>query len=194
MLAAMGIAARECERYGADLRRELPSHGIDTSRRIAHFIVQVTHESSMFTRVVENMNYSAEGLRAVFPRYFDRSGAQAYARNSRAIGNRAYANRPGNGDEASGGGFRLRARGLIQLTGCDNYRAFGEWLGVESSPSPHSSVRITPSPVRFISGPLAGSTVLTTDCVCSKKCKPCSARRKFRRPRLRRRIGSGRRC
>lgn len=131
MLSALGIAARECERYGDDLRRELPARGIDSPRRIAHFFAQVAHESSLFTRVVENMNYHAAGLRAVFPRYFSRAEAQACARNPRAIGNRAYANRLGNGDEASGDGFRFRGRGLIQLTGRDNYRAFGEWLGVD---------------------------------------------------------------
>ena len=136
MLAAIGIAARECERYGDDLRRELPAHGIDTPRRIAHFIAQVAHESSMFRHVVENMNYSAEGLRAVFPRHFDRSAAQDYARNPKAIGNRAYANRLGNGDEASGDGFRFRGRGLIQLTGRDNYRAFADWVGADVVAAP----------------------------------------------------------
>lgn len=136
MLAACGIGARECERYGDDLRRELPPQRIDTPRRIAHFIAQVAHESAMFRRVTENMNYSAEGLRAVFPRHFDPAAAQAYARNPRAIGNRAYANRLGNGDEASGDGFRYRGRGLIQLTGRANYRAFGEWLGVDVVAAP----------------------------------------------------------
>tara|TARA_R110002095_G_scaffold90199_7_gene78659 strand:- start:612 stop:2180 length:1569 start_codon:yes stop_codon:yes gene_type:complete len=135
-LAALGIGARERERYGDDLRRELPPQQIDTPLRIAHFIAQVAHESALFRRVVENMNYSADGLRTVFPRYFDRAAAQAYARNPRAIGNRAYANRLGNGDEASGDGFRYRGRGLIQLTGRANYRAFGDWLGVDVVAAP----------------------------------------------------------
>lgn len=136
VLAACGIGARERERYGADLRRELPAHGIDTPLRIAHFIAQLAHESAMFRRVVENLNYSAEGLSKVFPRYFDRTAAAAYARNPRAIANRAYANRLGNGDEASGDGYRYRGRGLIQLTGRANYRAFGEWLGVDVLATP----------------------------------------------------------
>ena len=136
MLLTIGIAARECERYGEDLCRELPLHGIDTPRRIAHFVAQVAHESSMFRHVVENMNYSAEGLSAVFPRYFTKTEARAYARDPRAIGSRAYANRLGNGDEASGDGFRFRGRGLIQLTGRDNYRAFAEWLGVDVVAAP----------------------------------------------------------
>ncbi len=136
LLAACGIAAREGERYGDDLRRELPAQRIDTPLRIAHFIAQVAHESTMFRRVVENLNYSAEGLRAVFPRHFDRAAAQAYARNPRAIGNRAYANRLGNGDEASGDGFRYRGRGLVQLTGRANYREFGEWIGVDVVAAP----------------------------------------------------------
>ena len=136
LLAACGISAREGERYGDDLRRELPAQRIDTPLRLAHFIAQVAHESAMFRRVVENMNYSAEGLCAVFPRHFDRATAQAYARKPRAIGNRAYANRLGNGDESSGDGFRYRGRGLIQLTGRANYRAFGKWLGVDVVAAP----------------------------------------------------------
>lgn len=135
-LRACGIATRECGRYGDDLRRELPAQGIDTPLRIAHFIAQVAHESAMLRRVDENMNYSAAGLLAVFPRHFDAAAAQAYARNPRAIGSRAYANRLGNGNEASGDGFRYRGRGLLQLTGRANYRAFGEWLGVDVLAAP----------------------------------------------------------
>ena len=96
-------------------------------KRIAGFLAQIAHESGGFNFVKENLNYSAEGLRKVFPKYFPTDElAKAYARQPEKIANRVYANRMKNGDEASGDGFKFRGRGLIQLTGRDNYTRFAE--------------------------------------------------------------------
>ena len=94
----------------------------NTVYRQAAFLAQTAHESASFTAVAENLNYSATGLRKVFSKYFptDEIAAQ-YARQPWKIANRVYANRMGNGDEASGDGFKYRGRGLIQLTGKNNY-------------------------------------------------------------------------
>ena len=98
---------------------------ITTPLRIAHFLATVWHESAGLTRTVENLNYSAQGLRRTFARYFPTvTLANQYARKPQAIANRVYANRMGNGNEASGDGWRYRGRGLIQLTGRANYQAY----------------------------------------------------------------------
>lgn len=97
--------------------------------REAMFIAQCAHESAGFTRFDENLNYSAERLLQVFPKYFKNSyEAQRYAHNRVAIGSRIYANRMGNRDEASGDGWRFRGRGCIQLTGRNMYEAAGAAL------------------------------------------------------------------
>lgn len=97
--------------------------GIDTPARVSGFLAQCAHESGNFTAVRENLNYSADGLRRVFPKYFRDVDANDYHRQPEKIANRVYANRMGNGDEESGDGWRYRGRGLIQLTGRDNYAA-----------------------------------------------------------------------
>lgn len=100
------------------------SISLNTDLRWAHFLSQVAHESSGFKRIVENLNYSAGGLLATFPKYFKTaSDAALFARQPERIANRVYANRLGNGPEESGDGWRYRGRGLIQITGRDNYRA-----------------------------------------------------------------------
>ncbi len=97
---------------------------IDTPLRQAHWLAQLAHESAGFMRLVENLNYRAEALVRTFPsRFPDMSVALAYSRKPQAIANRAYSNRMGNGDEASGDGWRYRGRGYVQLTGRDNYLA-----------------------------------------------------------------------
>lgn len=103
----------------------------DNPKRVAGFLAQIAHESGGFNAVIENLNYSKEGLRKVFPKYFptDELAAQ-YARQPEKIANRVYANRMKNGDEASGDGFKFRGRGLIQLTGRDNYTRFANDLGI----------------------------------------------------------------
>lgn len=99
--------------------------GINTPIRVCHLIAQLAHESAELNATVENLNYSAEGLRKTFPKYFPTSAlATQYARKPQAIANRVYANRMGNGSEASGDGWKYRGRGLIQLTGLSNYKAY----------------------------------------------------------------------
>jgi putative chitinase len=96
---------------------------------VAAFVAQAAHESGGFTALHENLNYRPETLRKIFPRYFpDDATAQQFAHNPEAIANRVYANRMGNGPEASGDGFRYCGRGLIQLTGKSNYQAFADSL------------------------------------------------------------------
>jgi putative chitinase len=106
----------------------LPLWQITTVERVAGFISQCSHESQNFRRLSENLNYSATGLNNVFPQYFRRVGrdAKLYHRNPRAIANVVYANRMGNGNTASGDGWRYRGGGLMQLTGKYNYAKFGE--------------------------------------------------------------------
>jgi putative chitinase len=106
----------------------LPKYEINNIQRISAFIAQCSHESANFTVLKENLNYSAEGLNKVFSKYFIRAGRDAgtYARNPEKIANVVYANRMGNDDIASGDGWRFRGRGVIQLTGKDNYKAFGK--------------------------------------------------------------------
>lgn len=99
--------------------------------RLAHFLSQCHHESGGFRQVVENLNYSAKRLREVFPKYFPGNLADEYAYKPEKIGARVYASRMGNGDEASGDGYRYRGRGYIQLTGKDNYRQFSRFIGVD---------------------------------------------------------------
>ena len=109
----------------------LEEYEINTPKRIAAFMAQCGHESGGFVFLSENLNYSAQGLMRVFPKYFpDQATATAYARNPEKIANRVYANRMGNGNEASGEGFKFRGRGLIQVTGKDNYFWFASSLSI----------------------------------------------------------------
>jgi len=110
--------------------------GITSNLRLAHFLAQCALESMNFTAVVENLNYSAQRLLQVFPKYFRNVDVNAYARNPQKIGSRVYANRMGNGDEASGDGFKYRGRGYIQLTGKNNYRAFSGFIGEDCVANP----------------------------------------------------------
>lgn len=109
------------------LNNVLPTYEINSVNRVAGFIAQCAHESLGFTALRENLNYSQEGLRKVFPKYFPNSTiAAAYARKPEKIANRVYANRMGNGSEASGDGWRFRGHGPLQLTGHDNYQLFAD--------------------------------------------------------------------
>lgn len=103
---------------------------INTPERVAEFIAQVGHESAAFTRLEENLNYTATGLRATFPSHFTNAEITAYQHWPEAIANRVYAHRMGNGDEAGGDGWAFRGRGLVQLTGRNTYRACGDALGL----------------------------------------------------------------
>jgi putative chitinase len=102
----------------------MKTFGIDTPLRLAHFLGQAAHESMNFRVVMENLNYSAQGLLRVFPKYFTWQEAQKYQRKPQEIANRVYANRMGNGPESSGDGWKYRGRGYFQLTGKNNYAAF----------------------------------------------------------------------
>lgn len=103
--------------------------GIDTPMRIAMYLSQVMHESGNLHHYEENLNYSAEGLLKTFPRYFTEETAKEYAHQPLRIANRVYANRMGNGNEASGDGYKFKGRGLIQMTGRSMYQRFNdsEW-------------------------------------------------------------------
>ena len=102
---------------------------INTPLRLAHFLAQCGHESGGFKLVNENLNYSADGLKKIFPKYFTQAGlAEQYARQPEKIASRVYGNRMGNGDEASKEGFKFRGRGYIQLTGKSNYTEFDKFV------------------------------------------------------------------
>lgn len=108
----------------------LEDYDINTPKRIAYFMAQCHHESGGFVFVSENLNYKATGLVKVFPKYFDENTAKAYEKQPQKIANRVYANRMGNGDEASGDGFKYAGKGIIQLTGKDNYTRFAQSLEI----------------------------------------------------------------
>ena len=110
--------------------------GITTNLRLAHFLAQCALESQVFTAVEENLHYSANRLLQVFPKYFRGVDPAAYANNPVKIGNRVYASRMGNGDEASGDGYKFRGRGYIQLTGKNNYTSFTGFIGEDCVANP----------------------------------------------------------
>jgi putative chitinase len=115
----------------------METFGIDTATKLAHFLSQCGHESAGFKVVNENLNYSKDGLRKIFGKYFTTDEiATRYARQPEKIANRVYGNRMGNGAEASGDGWKHRGRGYIQLTGKDNYTAFGKAIGVDILANP----------------------------------------------------------
>jgi len=97
---------------------------INTPLRLAHFLAQTGHESGGFKAVSENLNYGAKGLTTIFKKYFTPESAKEFERKPEKIANIVYANRMGNGPQASGEGYKFRGRGYIQLTGKDNYSAF----------------------------------------------------------------------
>ena len=122
---------KHVEHWHSALSQLLPDYGIDTEQRIAAFVAQCAHESGEFTMIKENLNYRWETLRKIFPKYFPTDElARQFAQRPEAIANKVYANRMGNGDEASGDGYRYSGRGLIQLTGKDNYFWFAESIGI----------------------------------------------------------------
>lgn len=115
----------------------LDDYSINTPQRLAAFLAQCAHESAGFTALVENLNYRPESLMRVWPRSFPTAAiAQQYGHKPAAIANRTYANRMGNGDEASGDGFRYCGRGLIQLTGKSNYQAFANSIKTDITKLP----------------------------------------------------------
>jgi putative chitinase len=111
---------------------------INTPERLAGFLSQLSHESGGFRFTSENLNYRADALSRVWPSRFPPGIAESYAMQPEKIANRAYADRMGNGDEASGDGWKYRGRGLIQLTGADNYAAFSLDVDNEALSDPDS--------------------------------------------------------
>lgn len=109
---------------------------IDTNLRLAHFMSQCAHESGHFTRLYENLNYSSEALGKMFRKYFPSHDEANYHRKPEMIANRIYGNRMGNGPESSGDGWKYRGRGALQITGKDNYTAFGKAIGVDILSNP----------------------------------------------------------
>ena len=124
------------------LSKLLPESGITDPKEIAEFCAQCAHESGGFRRLIENLSYSAEGLAKTWPNRFalaDKTPnllAKDIARNSELIGNYVYANRMGNGNPDAGDGFKYRGRGIIQLTGKNNYQSAQDALGIECVDNP----------------------------------------------------------
>lgn len=114
---------RDPQTWANVLSAVLTERGIEDKTKVAQFIAQTSHESADYSVLVENLNYSADGLLRVFKKYFTPQTAAQCARKPEQIANRVYANRMGNGPESSGDGWRYRGRGAIQLTGKNNYRA-----------------------------------------------------------------------
>lgn len=113
----------------AELPDTMAKFNINTPLRLAHFLAQCAHESGNFSVTRENLSYSADRLRVIFPKYFPTPEvAKQYERNQVKIGSRVYANRMGNGDEKSEEGYKFRGRGYIQLTGKENYAAFDKFV------------------------------------------------------------------
>ena len=109
---------------------------ITNNLRLAHFLAQCGHESGNFKAVSENLNYSADGLKKIFGKYFPGNLNESYARQPEKIASRVYASRMGNGDESSKEGFKFRGRGYIQLTGKANYTNFTKFIGEDCVANP----------------------------------------------------------
>tara|TARA_R110000868_G_scaffold157461_1_gene384731 strand:+ start:614 stop:1447 length:834 start_codon:yes stop_codon:yes gene_type:complete len=104
--------------------------------RLAHFLAQCGHESGGFKSVSENLNYSADGLKKIFGKYFPGNLNESYAKQPEKIASRVYGSRMGNGDESTGEGFKFRGRGYIQLTGKQNYTNFAKFIGEDTVSNP----------------------------------------------------------
>jgi putative chitinase len=125
--AKIGVAADGA--FGPGTLKAAMAYYKMTPERAAHFFAQTAHESGNFKAFAENLNYGAAGLTGIFKKYFPTTEkALLYERKPEKIANLVYASRMGNGDEASGDGFKFRGRGALQLTGKDNYKVFSEYL------------------------------------------------------------------
>lgn len=127
-LVKSGISSVYVNKYYDLLSKYCNIYGLNTKERVIAFLSNVIHESGYLKAVEENLNYSKENLLKVFSKYFTASQAASYARKPQAIANRVYANRMGNGNEASGEGWKYRGKGLIQVTGKLNHIACGKFL------------------------------------------------------------------
>jgi len=137
MISASNLSTKVPVAVMAEITSIIERFNMTSPLRLAHFLAQAAHESGNFKFLKENLNYSADSLLKVFPKYFkDKATADKYARKPQMIANKVYASRMGNGDEASGDGFRFRGRGYIQLTGKDNYKAFSNFIGEDCIANP----------------------------------------------------------
>jgi putative chitinase len=119
-----------------ELPEVIDTFKIDSVNKLTHLLAQCAHESGNFKFVEENLNYSADGLLKIFPKYFSKDTAAIAARKPEVIANMVYSNRMGNGDRSSGDGWKFRGRGYVMLTGKGNYKAFGEYIGVDLVANP----------------------------------------------------------
>lgn len=124
----MPNAGDRIDKYLVYLNKYSAQFGITTRLRMCHFLAQLAVESGELLYTAENLNYSSKGLVKTFPKYFNVCNAERYAKNPQMIANKVYANRMGNGNESSGDGWKYRGRGLIQLTGKSNYKAYNDYL------------------------------------------------------------------
>ena len=131
LIRIMPLCKAQAAIFAPLLTAAMAEFGINTPARQASFLSQIAQESGQLTRLVENLNYGAPGLLGTFPTHFNAAQAALYARQPERIANRAYADRLGNGNEASGDGWRYRGRGLIQITGRTNYAGIGAKLGCD---------------------------------------------------------------
>ena len=120
----------------AQIPEVMEKFNITTPLRLAHFLSQCSHESGGFKVFQENLNYSADGLKKIFPKYFPGNLAESYARNPEKIASKVYGGRMGNGDESTKEGFKFRGRGALQTTGKENYKRLGDFLGVNLIENP----------------------------------------------------------
>jgi putative chitinase len=119
-----------------ELPEVVSKFNITTTLRLSHFLSQCSHESGGFKSVVENLNYSSQGLKKTFGKYFPGNLSESYARKPEKIASRVYGSRMGNGDESTGQGFLFRGRGYIQLTGKNNYKRFSDFIGEDVVANP----------------------------------------------------------
>lgn len=141
----LGCTIGRAALWAEELTQAMDCFEIDTPTRQAAFLAQIGHESGLLTVLEENLNYSQTGLLGVFPKYFNTTNADDYARRPDKIANKAYGSRMGNGDEASGDGWRFRGRGLIQLTGRESYRRCGQALGINLENDPDQLLQHRPA-------------------------------------------------
>lgn len=109
---------------------------INSSLRLAHFLAQCGHESGGFKLTQENLNYSVDGLKKIFPKYFPGNLAESYAKNPEKIASKVYGGRMGNGDETTKEGYKFRGRGFLQTTGKENYTKFTKFIGEDCVSNP----------------------------------------------------------
>lgn len=131
LLSYIGVSNKNIDTYLPFLQAYASIYQVNTKERVAAFLMNILHESAYLNTIVENLNYSADGLKKVFPKYFNANEYSSFARKPKAIANRVYANRMGNGNEASGDGWKFRGKGAMQVTGKKNHDLCGKFMGVD---------------------------------------------------------------